>query len=217
MKLEDVTQILSLAFTNAILEIFQTTVQIPVKETEDDCLPSGDMSLVSSIGITGGISGNVSVCCSKESVAKVISKMLGTEVTADSEDLKDGLAEIVNMVAGSTKNKLEVTRFLINLSIPTTLMGNQICIEKSKNTELIEKDFVNDLEGVAIKTYFAFKIVPDEEAKKAQEAIANAGNAELNEMESLMKLSEGAALAELAEETPKDDTPPPPTQPPPAS
>ena len=53
------------------------------------------------ISFVGDISGAVMLKCSKRVGAKIASRLLGTEVHPDSEDMKDAIGEILNIIIGN--------------------------------------------------------------------------------------------------------------------
>ena len=55
---------------------------------------------------------------------KVVAKMVGEEpATSLTPDVKDGIGEIINMIAGQAKSQLANTKYHFTFSIPTTVSG----------------------------------------------------------------------------------------------
>lgn len=74
------------------------------------------------IGLAGNLCGVISVRCGAATSAYIASRMLGSKVEATDASARDALAEIVNMVAGNFKSKLNGSEHCM-LSIPTVITG----------------------------------------------------------------------------------------------
>ena len=76
------------------------------------------------IGLTGNAEGFVSVTFSKELATKIVAKMLSMELEELSEeDIRDGVGEFMNVVAGAAKAELVNTKNSFSLSIPQVFSG----------------------------------------------------------------------------------------------
>lgn len=76
------------------------------------------------IGLTGNAEGFVSVTFSKELATKIVCKMLSMEPNEITEDdIRDGVGELMNVVAGAAKAKLVNTKNSFSLSIPQVFSG----------------------------------------------------------------------------------------------
>ena len=85
------------------------------------------------ISFVGDISGAVMLKCSKQVGAKIASRLLGSEVHPDSEDMRDAIGELLNMIIGSAKTYYsQVDSF--TLSVPTTIVGKDFSLYIKANT-----------------------------------------------------------------------------------
>jgi chemotaxis protein CheX len=76
------------------------------------------------IGLTGKAEGFVSVTFSKDLATKIVSKMLSMEPNElTEEDIRDGVGEFMNVVAGAAKAELVNTKSAFTLSIPQVFSG----------------------------------------------------------------------------------------------
>ena len=73
-----------------------------------DCRAKGDVSAI--IGLTGTTRGSIALSFSESCIIKIVSNMLGEEITALNGDIKDAVGEITNMVSGVARQKLEAER-----------------------------------------------------------------------------------------------------------
>ena len=101
-------------FITAIVNVFSTMMQMEIKRTslalkKNDKL-FGDITAV--IGLAGSGSGSVMISFPAELAGFIVAKMLGCEpVSLNKLDVKDGIGEIVNMVAGAAKASFGDTKY----------------------------------------------------------------------------------------------------------
>jgi chemotaxis protein CheX len=86
-----------------------------------DQVARGDVSSV--IGLTGEVSGTVSVSFSEKSILALVSKMFGEEMKTLNEEITDAVGEIANMISGQARQKLENLGRSLKAAIPTVVMG----------------------------------------------------------------------------------------------
>ena len=86
-----------------------------------DNLGKGDISGI--IGLTGKVKGSLALSFSEPCILKIVSNMLGEEITSINAEIKDAVGEITNMVSGAARKKLEAMGFSITSAIPTVVAG----------------------------------------------------------------------------------------------
>jgi chemotaxis protein CheX len=86
-------------------------------------LAKGDVSGI--IGITGTIKGSLALSFSTGSILKIVSNMLGEEMTSINGDIRDAVGELTNMVSGAARKKIEEMGFSLSASIPTVVSGQE--------------------------------------------------------------------------------------------
>jgi chemotaxis protein CheX len=84
-------------------------------------LAKGDVSGI--IGITGTIKGSLALSFSTGSILKIVSNMLGEEITSLNGEIRDAVGEITNMVSGAARKKIEVMGYSLSASLPTVVSG----------------------------------------------------------------------------------------------
>jgi chemotaxis protein CheX len=97
------------------------------------------------ISIVGEISGAITMKCSNLFASHIASEMLGMPIEAGSDDMKDAVGELLNMIVGNAK-----TYYASNgndpfkISIPTTIVGEDytIYIKASPSDVVTQIDFV---------------------------------------------------------------------------
>lgn len=123
-------------FVTSLVNVFSTMVQIEIERKslsiKNNDIVFGDISAL--IGLAGSGSGTVIVSFPKIFADKIVSSMLGCEPqTLEKDDIRDGIGEIVNMVAGSAKSNFSDTKYKFNISLPTVVEG------KPGETEIVHK------------------------------------------------------------------------------
>lgn len=74
----------------------------------------------------GGAEGLIVASFPKSLALRIGSGFLGSEVTELNYDVKECIRELVNMIAGGAKARLEETPYFFMLSIPTVVTGTNI-------------------------------------------------------------------------------------------
>jgi len=121
-------------FIKGIKGVFSTmldtdvTIGKPMAETNDDQI--ADTSAV--VGITGDAVGVVVMGFPMKTAVNVASAFAGVEMSMDHEDFTDALGELVNMVTGLAKSKLEGLN--CSISLPGVIIGREHIVSRSKVT-----------------------------------------------------------------------------------
>src|SRR5512143_3778414 len=86
-----------------------------------DTMAVGDISGI--IGLTGAARGSLALSFSGGCILRVVSNMLGEEITDLNADIQDAVGEITNMISGAARKNLEAKGFTITAAIPTVVFG----------------------------------------------------------------------------------------------
>ena len=86
-----------------------------------DSLARGDISGI--IGLTGSATGSLALSFSEAAILKIVSNMVGENIKTMSDEIKDAVGEITNMISGVARKNLEVDGFYIQAAIPTVVTG----------------------------------------------------------------------------------------------
>lgn len=113
-------------FIHATAEIFRTTAQLEVQRKElflkKDYRMFGDVSGV--MGLSGQASGSVVISMPGRLACMLVGKMLGEEPQATVTDtVRDGIGELINMIAGHAKAALAGSEYHFLLSLPVVITG----------------------------------------------------------------------------------------------
>jgi len=86
-----------------------------------DRVASGDVSGI--IGLTGAAKGSLALSFSEACILRIVSNMLGEEITTLSHDVSDAVGEITNMISGSARKILETGGLNVTAAIPSVVAG----------------------------------------------------------------------------------------------
>jgi chemotaxis protein CheX len=85
----------------------------------------GDVSGV--IGLSGTTAGTCAISLPETFARKVVRQILGLEQDANlpDSDMRDGIGEMINMIAGCAKASLAGSQYKFNLTLPTIISGGK--------------------------------------------------------------------------------------------
>lgn len=116
-------------FIDATKETLATMVSMQVRRKEVFIKQGyemyGDVSGV--IGLSGATTGTCALSMPVALAGRAIRSMLMTpddEMLAESE-IRDGVGELINMIAGGAKTKLSSTMYKFNMTLPTIISGGK--------------------------------------------------------------------------------------------
>lgn len=90
----------------------------------------------------------------RNSAAPLVSFMTGIETAAlDADLLNDGITELINMVGGSARARLEATNYKFVLSVPFTLVGDGVKVVVKKRTDSFVARLVCDEIELLLRVY----------------------------------------------------------------
>jgi chemotaxis protein CheX len=113
------------AFVEGTVNVLKTMAFIDPKPgapyMKKDSVASGDVSGI--IGLTGAARGSLALSFSEGCILKIVSNMLGEEMTVLNHEISDAVGEITNMVSGSARKILESGGTTVIAAIPTVVAG----------------------------------------------------------------------------------------------
>ena len=104
----------------------------------------GDISGV--IGVSGKVTGSSAVSLPGPLALKVVSAMMGEEVTGGLTDtiVHDGVGELINMIAGCAKTTLSSTPYKFDITLPTIISGRGHEMYHKQGTQCVSMIFETD-------------------------------------------------------------------------
>ena len=113
------------AFVAGTADVIKTMAFVDTKPGEPyikkDNRACGDVSGI--IGLTGAVIGSLALSFSESCILRIVSNMLGEEITTLNEDIRDAVGEITNMASGGGRKILADGGLNITAAIPTIVWG----------------------------------------------------------------------------------------------
>lgn len=111
-------------FVDAVNSVFTTMLSLQparksLKVSPDE---SDEPQITSIIGISGQVHGVVALRFPPDTARQLASRLLGSDLTENSDEVTDAVAEMVNMVAGNAKARFDHDPPL-ELGLPTVVEG----------------------------------------------------------------------------------------------
>ena len=100
------------------------------------------------IGLAGDTSGAVVLSFSRETAMGIVGRFAGRTFTALSNEVLDGVGELVNIIAGNAKKDLASYR--IAISIPGVIVGDSYRIRWPEGIPVIAIPFESDLGAFSV-------------------------------------------------------------------
>lgn len=120
----------SLAFTEA---------HVGKPYLKQDPVAQGDVSGI--VGLSGEANGTISVTFTRQCILKIVSKMFGEEITEINDDVKDAVGEILNIVSGDGRQRLQGLGKTMKGAIPTIITGKDHVITHITSHPIIAVPF----------------------------------------------------------------------------
>lgn len=124
----------------AAREVFEIMLGCKLEGPTDE--PSLSCEFTAMVGLAGQLCGLLTLRCGTKSAALMASKMLGTEIKEEDQQMWDAIGEIANMVAGNFKNKLTGMGDGCMLSVPTVITGSDYSCRSMADTAPLEVAFL---------------------------------------------------------------------------
>lgn len=147
-------------FVESVFELFNTMLEAKIERgkigvTTASGNPRDIMAL---IGLSGPARGTVALSFPTGTAVHMVNRVLGTETRVVDDTTCDGVAEIVNIVAGSAKAKLtQGGGTPIDLSLPTVVRGNDYKIDYPSQSVWLEVPFQSELGEFSLRVTFEFQ------------------------------------------------------------
>ncbi len=128
------------------LEIFGTMIMMEVVAEE----PLGEPSLLyrnsisGMVGLAGTARGGLAVHVPWGLARAITGSFLGIEVEEINEDVQDAIGELANMLAGNIKSALSGNGKDIELSLPSTISGEEYGIHCGDDSEITVVPFTSN-------------------------------------------------------------------------
>ena len=146
------------SFSSAVQDVVGTMAGIEVIEINSDNVDQNkaDVDQISgAMLLLGTVNSMMSITLSSEAASTLVSYMTGISASdLESEELFDGVAELVNMICGRVKAILAGSEFHFKLTSPFAVTGrNHMIIHKTKVAKLIKRYDAGEWD-IVLKVFF---------------------------------------------------------------
>ena len=121
------------------IEIFSTMVMMEISVNGDlqkSCLPLND-SISGVIGLAGTHKGVLAIHIPSKVAMAITGSFLGMDVDEMNADVEDAVGELANMLGGNVKAILSEKGRDIDLSLPSTIIGQHYDFQPTREAERI--------------------------------------------------------------------------------
>lgn len=141
-------------FVAALLESVERMSGFVLNEVNNNQAAAPDNEIIGAMVLQGENALLLTLETNKTSAAPLVSFMTGIEPAAlDTELLNDGITELINMVGGSARARLDATNYKFFLSVPFTLVGENVKIVVKKRTDSFMARLVCDEIDLMLRLY----------------------------------------------------------------
>ncbi|MBN2308073.1 MAG: chemotaxis protein CheX [Candidatus Hydrogenedentes bacterium] len=151
-------------FIESVYDLFATMLDAEVQRGEIGVTSAGGnpREIMALIGLSGPARGTVAISFPAQTALAMVGKILGVDTRVVDDTVSDGIAEIVNIVAGSAKARLtQGGGTPIDLSLPTVVRGNSYSIDYPSQAVWLEVPFTSELGAFSLRVTFDFKSPQD--------------------------------------------------------
>jgi chemotaxis protein CheX len=113
------------AFLEATVSVIKTMAFVDLAPgkpfIKKGSISTGDISGI--VGMTGESEGSLSLSFSMGCILHIVSSMFGETIADISEEVKDAVGELTNMISGDARRRLEAAGILYQGAIPSVITG----------------------------------------------------------------------------------------------
>ena len=116
---------------------------------------SSGHEVIALIGLSGIVRGTVALAFPARTALHMVNRLLGVETIGVNDEVLDAVAELVNIVAGGAKAKLNgETGSPIALSLPTVVQGRDYSVEYPSYAKWLDVPFTSELGPFTLRVIF---------------------------------------------------------------
>jgi CheY-like chemotaxis protein len=109
-------------------------------EPENEAVRHGEI-VFGTIAIMGGVHWSVTLGFEAQAASRIAEGFTGMEIPPDSPDMGDAVGELVNIVAGEIKRKLEASDMEVEISLPVVNAASKIRTIAQRSTTIEHQHF----------------------------------------------------------------------------
>lgn len=144
-------------FIESVHDLFTTMLGCEVRRGEISLASSltKGSEVIALIGLSGTARGTVALAFPGRTALHMVNRLLGIETIGVNDEVLDAVSELVNIVAGGAKAKLNhETGSPIDLSLPTVVQGKEYTIESPSYAKWLDVPFTSELGPFTLRVIF---------------------------------------------------------------
>ncbi|MCX8065351.1 MAG: chemotaxis protein CheX [Candidatus Hydrogenedentes bacterium] len=151
MKVENINP-----FIESVYDLFSTMLNAKTeRKTVGIATTANPRDIMALIGISGRVRGVVGLAFPVSTALAMVGRLLGTEIKVIDDTVSDAIAEMVNIVAGGAKARLNKgDEPPLDLSLPTVIRGGDFSVEFPTNSVWLEINFESELGPFTLRVTF---------------------------------------------------------------
>ncbi len=164
-------------FIEAATNVYETMLETNVSRGECRITRTREFSpieLTAIIGLSGRVRGTVALAFSSAVAVACVNRMLGSEIKYVDSTVVDGIAELVNMIAGNAKAKLTGEEAPpLTLTMPAVVRGRDYVIDHPADTVWLTVPFDSELGPFLLRVTLAGNAHPSHPSRESSGAVDN--------------------------------------------
>lgn len=144
-------------FIESVYDLFKTMLGCEARRGEISLARSvsSGHEVIALIGLSGIVRGTVALAFPARTALHMVNRLLGVETIGVNDEVLDAVAELVNIVAGGAKAKLNgETGTPISLSLPTVVQGKDYTVEYPSYAKWLDVPFTSELGPFTLRVIF---------------------------------------------------------------
>ncbi|MEW5924074.1 MAG: chemotaxis protein CheX [Candidatus Zixiibacteriota bacterium] len=156
MQVEIISQ-----FTLSVSEVFENMLACSVQLSQDKSqeTESGGPEVIGVIGLSGTAQAVIAVRFSPEAARNAVGRMVGCTFESVDDSVTDGVGELINMIVGNAKVKLE--SHSLTMGLPSVFLGSLCKVNTPPRVNWVDLPFTCELGSFNLAIAFR-AIAPNE-------------------------------------------------------
>jgi chemotaxis protein CheX len=114
--------------------------------------PEFKPDIIALIGLTSKVfNGTVALCFQNQAFLKIMSNMLGEDCKEVTQELENGAGELLNIIFGQAKIKLNAQKHGIEKAIPSVVRGRELNLSHNASTVILVLPFESEFGELQIQ------------------------------------------------------------------
>lgn len=155
-------------FIESVFGLFTTMLDCPIERGQlavaSKTWDTGDVTAI--IGLSGPARGTVALSFPRSTAVAMVSRLLQIDEGEAGDSITDGVAELVNIVAGSAKAKFSIGSgdSVISLGLPTVVQGREYSLGYPPQATWLDVPFESALGSFSMRVTFDLQVSQKGEA-----------------------------------------------------